>query len=283
MILNQLIKLQALIFVSFSAWSQTYDEMKLANANFEIVDKAVLLVEKYVEVKITHDVKIKLHRNEGETRSFIHVVEDICPKQKELCNTQGTINSFIIAYIGLLEDSLDGKGESAWALHQRKLYHHTKKLFHKTDINQGRDFDENLLSIYHQFRIQTQTLLEIEYIREYNKKLLREDSLIKCQLLEAFHERKATEIRMINKFKALQDSVNFLSEHLRKFNIGDQLFRRGKLKFEYDQLNDTTRQKILIENRGNYKAVKKAMRQKIKKLSEQPATAKKQIQQGTKN
>lgn len=254
--------------VSFNIYSQTLKEMTEMDKRFAPIDKAVLLIEKYNSVALTNSVSMPLPI---EGRSFCDIVIGLTGGKMEHCKSTKTINQFVFTYIDTLQKSIPSIINGAWNLHLQNLYHHTKKLFNQTNINKGNDFDENLLSIYHQYRINTQTYLDVESLREANSELLKSNTLLDSKLTVAMECINDLKLQTNIKLKTLQDSLNSMYKRdnqimvkQEKSSVSDQFFNRGRNKYAYERLPDSVRQQVLGDNPESYRKTRRNLKRKIK-------------------
>jgi hypothetical protein len=234
--MTKAIKILVLIFITQTekvAFAQCpVMEMKTLDQQFSIVDSAVWLIEKYDPIKLT---SLTTQTEEGQNkRSLRKMVEvNFCDAS---CNVDGSINALIKCHVLRLCKKINLNWPTSTQVAFKNLYHHTLTLFHNDHVSGGKDFDENLLSIYHQYRIQLIQLIEIEQgkcdlalitnqighqIDQINQSLIELNGKIEKEK----RQLEATSLKLTSNSKVL-------SEEQKRNRLINQYFRNNKRRYQ---------------------------------------------------
>jgi len=202
--------------------------LKEIEEDFRVIDSAVWLVEKYDPITLNSSLTKKLSYR---STSFKKIMANLGLDTLK-CTKSDTLKEFIKCYTISLTKAADGQRiDNSHKDNLKSLYHHTLKLFNNDFINGGKDFDENLLAIYHQHRLRFHQMVENEKMKHELKQqiaVLQNEISVLCDSVISF---KISMTKNHKSLKTISDSTQRLTEDQQRDERASQLVTRRKWRY----------------------------------------------------
>jgi hypothetical protein len=202
--------------------------LKKIEKDFRVIDYAVWLVEKYDPITLKSSLTDKLPFVLTSFKKSMSSFDLDTLK----CTSDNSLKEFVKCYTISLIDATDGhRIDNFHKDNLKSLYHHTLKLFNNDLINGGKDFDENLLSIYHQHRLRFHQMVENEKMRH---ELTQQITLLSSELdvlCDSVILLKSLMRKQYDLLKLTTGSTKVLTEDQQRDEKVSQLFSRRKWRY----------------------------------------------------
>src|SRR5260370_23418908 len=229
-----------------------YNFIRHQNERLSAIDLAVTLVEKYDVVTLTFNMQLPLPANENR-RSICDLLQEH-RSALNCTNAEEKLNEFVNKVIDTLSTDLAKYPDCLMKSDLQKLHHHIKMLFHNTSINEGKDFDENLLTIYHLYRNRVKALEEMARLQH---QIAKQDTVLNelTQRIISLQSSSKKQYEELQKSIAdasllIEKKITMLSDSSRRTEVVYGIFSGKKNRYFGNKIAPEVVKKICNESKS---------------------------------
>jgi hypothetical protein len=245
-------------------------------ARFEIIDTAVLLVEKYANATINMNVgQVRLSGLNKRTFCEFVSAKHMIPSQQ--CASGIKLKDLIKGMLREFEETMKQCKcfSKELQLAYTDLYHHTWMLFN-CEAKNGIDFDYELLTIYHQYRVHVRNLEDlalqrqgIASLQEEIRGLRKTDSTLNTKINQLAIDQSNYQQQIFNmecRLREIDDRLKSRTDTIVVIQMNDRIktqYVPKRMWHDFDQFKTDDLQKIAssgLSKRDTKRALKKAIK-----------------------